>query len=98
MKVRMKKNRYSGIVVVLVVAQMSYFFYAYFAGAHGYQKIQQLQATKHELDAAVAQEKSEVRRLQEELESFKKYPYYKEKIIREQLQMLKPDEVIYRLP
>ena len=40
--------------------------------------------------------KAEVAGLEKQLDDFKKYPYYKEKIIREQLQMIKPNEVIYK--
>ena len=55
----------------------------------------QLQENIHQV---ITDLQEEVNQLEKKLYDFKIYPYYKEKIIREQLQMMRPDEVIYKKP
>jgi cell division protein FtsB len=92
----MKRNFFLTLCLCALIGECSVFFYYYFFGAHGYKKIQELQTQQDALDQAVSEMKAEVAGLEKQLDDFKKYPYYKEKIIREQLQMIKPNEVIYK--
>lgn len=72
--------------------------YFYFWGDSGYKKIAELHELHHAIELAVAQVQREVTELEKSIYDIKTYPYYKEKIVREQLQMLRPDEVIYKRP
>lgn len=92
----MKKNFFLLVCISALVGECGIFFYYYFFGAHGYRKIEALQAQQDTVDQAVRDIKATVTDLEKQLDNFKKYPYYKEKIIREQLQMIKPNEVIYK--
>ncbi len=86
------------LLMGLLGFESALFFYYYFFGEHGHRKIRDLQQQQEHLTTTVQQLQKEIEQLEKRLREFKEYPYYKEKIIREQLQMMKPDEVIYTLP
>lgn len=86
------------LLTALLGFEGTLFFYYYFFGEHGHKKIAELRQQQEHLTITVQQLQKEIEQLEKRLREFKEYPYYKEKIIREQLQMMKPDEVIYKLP
>lgn len=94
----MKNSVFVMLVSSALVIELIFFGYFYFFGANGYQKIKELHALHENIQITVADMQRQVNELEKELYDFKTYPYYKEKIIREQLQMLHNNEVIYKLP
>lgn len=90
----------SSVVMVslssLAVLELILFLFFYFSGEHGYKKIKLLQSQHTVLESNVTDARRELVELEKRVHDFKTYPYYKEKIIREQLQMIKPNEVIYK--
>ncbi len=89
---------FSLTIALIVIIQVLFFLWSYFFGGSGYQKIESLREENQSLSISVAALEKRVHDLEKELDNFKKYPYYKEKIIREELQMLKPNETIVIIP
>ena len=81
---------------VILFGEVVLFVYYYGTSAHGYIKIKELQEHKELLASELIQLHDQVRDLEKRLEDTRTYPYYKEKIIREQLQMMHQDEVLYK--
>lgn len=93
----MKKLVLPLIILSALVLEITLFAYRYFSSEHGYKKMAQLKTHNASATKEVIMLKKEVADLEKQCADFKKYPYYKEKIIREELQMIKPDEIIYKL-
>jgi cell division protein FtsB len=94
----MKNSVFVLLVSSALVVELIFFGYFYFSGTNGYQKIKELQELQENIQLSVADMQRQVRELEVKLYDFKTYPYYKEKIIREQLQMMHENEVIYKRP
>lgn len=73
------------------------FAFLYIAGTNGLQALKQLKRENRALSQDIKQVLQEVSTLQNEIADWHKYPYYKEKIAREQLQMMRKNEIIYLL-
>jgi cell division protein FtsB len=94
----MKNSVFVMLVSSALVVELIFFGYFYFAGANGYKKIKELHELHENIYVSVTEMQRQVNELEKKLYDFKTYPYYKEKIIREQLQMMRDNEVIYKLP
>ncbi len=94
----MKNSVFVMLVSSALVVELIFFTYFYFVGDHGYKKIKELQELQENIQVSVTDMQRQVNELEKKLYDFKTYPYYKEKIIREQLQMMRDNEVIYKLP
>ena len=94
----MKNSVFIVMVSSVLVAELIFFGYFYFFGAYGYKKIKELGELQENINLSVVDMQRQVMELEKKLYDFKTYPYYKEKIIREQLQMMRENEVIYKQP
>lgn len=92
----MRNSIFIAIVSSLLVGELCLFFTLYFFGEHGYKKIRKLKQNQENIQFSVDDIRQQVSDLEKKLYDFKMYPYYKEKIIREQLQMIHTDNVIYK--
>lgn len=73
------------------------FFSFYFFGNNGYKKIKNLKIEKQTLEDKIKFLNNDINLLAVEIENFKKYPFFKEKIAREHLQLAKKNDDIYLL-
>lgn len=94
----MKNYLFLLVIISALVAELIFFGYFYFYGTHGYKKIKELKELHENIQLSVADMQRQVMELEKKLYDFKTYPYYKEKIIREKLQMMRENEVIYKQP
>lgn len=94
----MKNSVFLLLVSSTLVIEFVFFGYFYFFGANGYKKIKELRELQENIQVSVADMERQVKELEKKLYDFKTYPYYKEKIIREQLQMMLDNEIIYKRP
>lgn len=92
----MNKSLFLSFWLSILALECIIFFGFYWYGANGYPKITQLRESLTALENHCTQTKAEVVDLEKQIHNIKTYPYHKEKIIREQLQMLNPNEVIYK--
>lgn len=70
----------------------------YLYGSNGFAQLHDLKATCRTYDMQIAQLKQEIAALEHDIIEWNIHPFYKEKYAREQLQMARKDEIIYRLP
>ncbi len=94
----MKNLVFVSLLSGVVAIELMLFSYFYFFGTHSYKKICELTQLQENIHQVITDLQEEVNQLEKKLYDFKIYPYYKEKIVREQLQMMRPDEVIYKKP
>jgi cell division protein FtsB len=94
----MKNVVFVSLVSSALVFEIIFFGYFYFFGANGHKKIKELRELKENIQVSVVDMERQVKELEKKLYDFKTYPYYKEKIIREQLQMMHDNEIIYKRP
>ncbi|MBY0109648.1 MAG: septum formation initiator family protein [Candidatus Babeliaceae bacterium] len=94
----MKNSAFNILIGSALGAELIFFGYFYFYGSNGYKKIKELRELQENIQISVADTQKQVKELEKKIYDFKTYPYYKEKIIRELLQMMHDDEVIYKKP
>ncbi|MCL4361074.1 septum formation initiator family protein [Candidatus Dependentiae bacterium] len=82
---------------IFFVIEITIFFSFYFFGNEGYKKIKSLKIEKQNLEKNINSLNENINLLAIEIEDFKKFPYYKEKIAREHLQLAKKNDQIYLL-
>lgn len=80
-------------VIALTVAA---FFYLVFSGNRGLWNLYKLHQEKQNLSEQVAQLRSEIDRYQAEYKDFQRDPAVLEKQAREELNLVKPGEVVYK--
>lgn len=95
-KVRLNVANFKKILMrSFFIAELLFFSMAYLFGKHGIRKIRQLRRENYMLDRTIAELSKEVAYLKNECNAWQNDPFYKEKIAREQLQMIKPGEELY---
>ncbi len=62
----------------------------------GIPKVREVQQIKQELEAEIEQLKVEHEQIQQKIEAMKTDPFWQEKIAREELNLARPDEIIYK--
>lgn len=67
----------------------------YFFGKQGYPQIQAMRSENKTLDERIAQSKNSIQLLEQQIADWQHYPFYKEQVAREQLQMMQPGDEIY---
>ncbi len=67
----------------------------YAFGSKGLPALRQLKQENVTLDARIHQLSSEINTLTREIADFKTYPYFREKIAREELQLIAPGDELY---
>ncbi len=92
----MKNAVFNILICGALGIELIFFGYFYFYGNNGYKKIKELRELQEDIQISLADKQRQVKELEKKIYDFKTYPYYKEKIIREQLQMMRVDEVIYK--
>jgi len=83
-----RRNRLTLLLLILVG------FYFVYNMVQADQKLQELEVTKAELNENITDLEHEINRLEDEY-AYSKTPEAVEKIAREKLKMVKPDEIIY---
>jgi len=77
-------------------AEIIVFVSFYFFGPHGIQHLMMMQAEQKKLDEQIIYARNDIEQLDTQLAQFKKTPFFKEKVAREQLQMAcEGDEIYY---
>ena len=69
--------------------------YVYKEGKNGLQSVHTLQHEVEQVAQQVTERNKEIAALQNEIVSWKTYPFYKEKIAREHLHMARKGDVVY---
>lgn len=80
---------------IIFVFEIAFFAFIYFRGSHGLVAIRTLQCQNNNLITDVDVLYQEIDTLEAELEEWNTNSFYKEKIAREQLQMICPNEELY---
>lgn len=78
------------IISIAAVAALAVF------GRDGASRLLQLQAQRRALDAEVVARLTENRRLQEAIDRLKHEPAHLEAVVRRELGLVRPDEIVYR--
>lgn len=86
-----------GIMRLIFAAEIFLFALFYYYGAHGLRVVNQLKQENQLLELQMAQVKQEIALLEQEINTWRTEPFYKEKLAREQLNMSRDDEEIYLL-
>lgn len=90
MKVRTKR-----FILSVLIAECIVFGYAYFFGNHGLRVILTFCKENEQKEAHIIQLNDEIAQLVSAIDEWDKYPFYKEKFAREQLQMAAPGDELY---
>lgn len=90
----MNKKR---IVRLIFAAEIFLFAMFYCYGAHGLYAVNQLKQENKALEMQMAQVKQEIALLEDEINTWSTDHFYKEKLARERLNMLRDDEEVYLL-
>ena len=85
------------IMPLIFAAELFLFALFYYYGAHGLRVVQQLKQENQLIELQMAQVNQEIALLEEEINTWRTEPFYKEKLAREQLNMLRDDEESYLL-
>lgn len=67
----------------------------YYYGPQGLRTIYRMKRENKALEESIAHLQEVIKNLEQEKKDFLQYPFYREQIAREQLQMMKPGEEIY---
>ena len=81
----------------LLALEVIFFVGFYFYGSHGRRELSALQRDNVMLEGKVATLQKEIIHLNQEIDEWNTYPWYREKIARESLQMAFPGEEIFLL-
>jgi len=73
------------------------FAWVYVFGPQGMQVLRDVQKENVTLEATITTLRSEMHQLEDQVVAWKTYPFYKEKIAREQLQMARKGDQVYYL-
>ena len=85
-----QQRKWGNVVMCLVVA------YIVFSGNRGLWNLYKLHQEKHNLSEQIVQLKSEINRYQTEYKAFEKNTSTVEKQAREELNLVKPGEMVYK--
>ena len=83
------------LLKILLIVECVFFVIAYFTGTQGLSALRQLQKENAVIKEEITLVEKEISELQSAIDDWHHYPYYKEKIAREQLQMMRKNETIY---
>ncbi len=83
------------IIRFLCMGEILFFLINFLYAENGLPAILSLQHENEHLMKEIQQIKESLIAMEEQLLEWNRYPYYKEKVAREQLQMVRNDEVIY---
>lgn len=83
------------LLLLLLVAEIVVFVGNFLYAENGLPKVLTLQRKNSRLKDEVQDLKNELMAMEEHLAQWNKYPFYKEKIAREQLHMIRDNEVVY---
>ncbi|HVX00859.1 MAG TPA: septum formation initiator family protein [Candidatus Babeliaceae bacterium] len=79
----------------LMAIEMLVLAYWYF-NSELYRELQELYSEINQQDLAIKNTQKQIEILKGEIDDWQKYPYYREKIVRENLQLAHPSEELYR--
>jgi cell division protein FtsB len=91
------KTKSTNIFLIIILAEPCLFTCWYFQSAH-YQELQELNQELQQEIELLHKTQQEIAALKQEIDDFQQYPYYREKIAREHLQLAHPTEELYRNP
>jgi len=83
------------MVRLLLVVEMVLFFGNFLYSKNGLMAIVALKHENMQLSQEISEIKDSLFMMEEQLVQWNRYPFYKEKVAREQLHMIRPDEIIY---
>ena len=84
------------VIPLLLALELLFFGAYYFFAPYGIKRITKLRQENCNLNQSILLLRKDIATLTEKIDTITKYPYYKEKIAREQLQMMSPgDHVFY---
>lgn len=89
------KKRYGVLIIILLAVEASIFLYFFIAGSRG---LWVLAERRRECDVTACKAEAlgeEVRMLRKQIDDLQRYPWYKEQIAREELQLQYPDEEVF---
>lgn len=92
----MKQLLYKTVRFCLCV-ELLIFGYGYFFGDHGLFARFKIEGEQERIIVSISQLKDEIAQLEKKSEEWLKYPFYQEKIAREQLHMARKDDEIFFL-
>lgn len=82
---------------IIFGAELFLFGLFYYYGAHGLRVVNQLKQENKLIELQIAQVKEEMAKLEEEITTWRTEPFYKEKLAREGLNMVREEEEVYLL-
>lgn len=84
-------------IIMRTVLGIEFFTFAwlYVYGPHGLQMLGRMKHENHILEQHVQTLQDDVRDFENKIVAWNAYPFYKEQVAREQLQMARKDEIIY---
>ena len=85
----------STLLQVCLIIEIVLFAGVYLFGNRGMHALIALKKENDILEQEIVKTEREIALLRQEIDEWNLYPYYKEKIAREQLQMARKDEIIY---
>jgi cell division protein FtsB len=89
------QNLEKRLLRIFIACEFLLFAFYYIRGANGLNTILQLKQENKKLTQNIDQIKQEISSMKIENENWEKYPWYREQIARQDLQMAYPDEEIF---
>jgi len=93
----MIKELKKALLRIFLGVEVIIFCIMYVFGQHGLLALHSLHKENQQVEKEVDFLKAELENITEEIQLYNKYPFYKEKLAREQLHLKKSDEIIYYL-
>lgn len=87
----------SRVVVCVLLAYVVIIAVLFFAGDNGYLKIKELEAKRVELQSKIDQLRNEKTILTMKIDNAKKDPFWTEKVVREELDLVKDGEIVIKM-
>lgn len=90
----MAKYLWTSTKIILVIEVCLFGYHCWF-GKHGLSMVSAIQIEQQSIALAIGKVSQEIAQLDQEINNWHKYPFYQEKIAREELHMAGKDDEVY---